>query len=510
MPSAKEIFSDLTSQLVEQGKKEFVRKTGLLTDYKTLILDPVLESGLDPKTAGGMARQYSEKRAELLGELGHLSDFKDVVLGILEERGVSDLPMEVAVFPAQVKHENADMPPPTSLAESAGENGESPQGLALQISTEAQEDVKGPFYPWRIDQETGRVFPVVDMADLKKRASGELSLRGEGIILATLSLKTEEKRFAYAKIEEALPDVYQDLLEDITDEFARKRNLYNYKKTASDIIFPHFLRFLRQDPTTWPQSFVEFIEKIKSLPVYDSLPESDFLSTIASVVKREILPNELFERAGQVEISRQDLKVAQPTHLEDNGAAALVAPNVGNGTVVFEEEMVRPAVEKAEDGDATTNVESAVVYKAPLPVSPRQENQQIEANIGPKFILSESETGMFGRLLTDDISWNELLSMWRNGGVVIDDEEHKMIRVRVQDFIREERKAGRDPYRSLQSLMIKLFSFADVDTDTRQAIIEAQKDDLASFFFELFLLYSKEEVRFFAKEFNNRFVSSLR
>ncbi len=163
----------------------------------------------------------------------------------------------------------------------------------------------------------------------------------------------------------------------------------------------------------------------------------------------------------------------------------------------------------ARGAQAQTSPASGVPMSPPRPTAPDAQQRNAEIKVDPKLILNLSETSMLGRLMTNDTNWHELLNAWRNNqGVTIEDEQHGVIRRRVLDLIREEQKAGRDPNRYLRVIMTKVFAFAYADFETRQAIISAQTNELASLFFELFLPFSNEDVRFFAREFHDRFVSS--
>lgn len=750
MPSAKEVFLNLADQLAEQRRKEFDQKSALLSDFKTSILDPVLDSGRDPKTAGGMARLYSDKRAEVIKERDALLGLPDSLVAVLDTYGVSNLPMEVPVFVSQAEPQK--LPPPTSLEKPAapsGIHGDTP--VRPRLVDEGELGEKPPFYPWVIDIVTGQVFSELPVDKWPKRSPTDLPVRQEGLALAMLSIRPDEKGMVYQILDETVPDVYGNLLATATN---RGKALLNYKQNANGAI-AIFLGKLRDGPEHWPGEFKRFMGQIRLLPVYRELPEADFVSTIALVISGRITFDQLRKKAGIVveasapvadeglgspqeevspaedlvggrlkqlhqanpqgpyrisdalrvvlgrtstEVKMYDLakevsshigidtsrgrlaivdwdifekivrgieeerikrlegqkkssghKVnsrlvatsdASPVDVFDGAAVLSPAIDVKSTDLDAEETVVKDTEETEEvefvvsdektylfawivrdqnaqevrsrrlgekgfapkdierlngiikELQAKVTIEDSVLtaleisddlktYQAyeqavlklvgdnknmlyllrlfptdkgvalddvfsemveamerravlrqsarewnrekarvlpiseaptspPPPAAPEAKQRETKAEVDSRLILNRSETGMFGKLITDNINWGDLLGAWRNGGVVMDDqqEQQKMIGSRVDDIMRDERRAGRDPYRYLRSVMSKIFVFADADTGTRQAIIEAQSTDLGRLFFELFLPFSKEDVRFFAKEFNNRFVSS--
>ena len=154
-----------------------------------------------------------------------------------------------------------------------------------------------PFYPWRVDSETGRVFPLVPIASIKKREGNDLSLRAQGVILAAVSIRPDNSGFAYSKLEDSFPHV----LEYVDGQHTQSSAVLTRKYRVSTSTILSFLHKLGDDPKYWLPHFKDFISKLRLFPIYRDLSDAEFAPVLRLVIRRKITFDELLQIATTVD-----------------------------------------------------------------------------------------------------------------------------------------------------------------------------------------------------------------
>ncbi len=531
MPSAKEVVDKFANQIVEKRLADVKHKRELLLDFRASILDPVLDSGRDPKTAAGMARQYSEKRAELNQEGLKLEPFPGEILAVLDKFGVGNL--EVSIFAPEIiippAAAHKELPSPTSLLAEPTPD----ERLEAWLQANPRES------HWSLDILRAAGVSLTDRRMLRLLKEALVSIGVDTSPNKIMIADDETFRRGYAALIDMIAE-YRDGTRtvDISKPMRPKTGtVFDSAAVTTFVASP-------------PLSDALPLDRDGELPVGQALLPPPVLVDNEQEIEFAVGEEKMFLLACMLrdpradEVRRKILQRQGQFSVREIERLNNIVTGLEAGVVIEDSESLvleiaedlktyqaykRAVVEKiqsneklqfllsffpTENGIALDNVvlemaaamQSRTVSPAPARKNTLDSSEQREIH-SQLLVLTRGEVAAFGRLLGVPENWNELVRALRAHGITPEDGQYQKIKFRVDALIREERKDGKEVDQFLSSFRNKVFRFAKASIEERERIIDMQSSDEGKFFFSLLLSFSEQDIRHYATIFHNAYVT---
>lgn len=275
----------------------FEEATGLFArdEKRPEITEKAVSSGLD-RQEPPVRRRFEERPAELVV-------FAGAVPQVL-------FPLTNTSLPVILSGESVDV---------VGAEVAEPVVLGVPENLVAiKSGIPGLEIPWGIDFQTGRVFPRLNMSNLKGRPPKDLGIRQEGLAYAFIARRPHTNEFVYPDLRSAVADIYADLIAQ-GSTYVEKTQKLNSTIGGAAQAFPGIIEKLGKEDVNSAVSphLAAFRMWVLTQPEY----ATTFTQVYARILRREITFGELLELANTVELRG----ASAPAALEAQGGNEILS-----------------------------------------------------------------------------------------------------------------------------------------------------------------------------------------